>query len=146
MTDKKINGEILNNLYKNAHIALQSINDLNEELTDEKFKKELKEEYEGYEKIIGEISSLMKSNGIEPKDIGTFKKMMLKASVKMNTAKSDNRSDVAEMMIKGTVMGITDIYRELDEQKDVVAPEVKELATKLASLEEGYEERLKQYL
>ena len=146
MTDKKINGEILNNLYKNAHIALQSINDLNEELTDEKFKKELKEEYEGYEKIIGEISSLMKSNGIEPKDIGTFKKMMLKASVKMNTAKSDNRSDVAEMMIKGTVMGITDIYRELDEQKDIVAPEVKELATKLASLEEGYEERLKQYL
>lgn len=146
MTDKKINGEILNNLYKNAHIALQSINDLNEELTDEKFKKELKEEYEGYEKIIGEISSLMKSNGIEPKDIGTFKKMMLKASVKMNTAKSDNRSDVAEMMIKGTVMGITDIYRELDEQKNVVAPEVKELATKLASLEEGYEERLKQYL
>lgn len=146
MTDKKINGEILNNLYKNAHIALQSINDLNEELTDEKFKKELKEEYEGYEKIIGEISSLMKSNGIEPKDIGTFKKMMLKASVKMNTAKSDNRSDVAEMMIKGTVMGITDIYRELDEQKDIIAPEVKELATKLASLEEGYEERLKQYL
>ena len=41
MTDKKINGEILNNLYKNAHIALQSISDLTEELTDEKFRKEL---------------------------------------------------------------------------------------------------------
>ena len=146
MTDKKINGEILNNLYKNAHIALQSISDLTEELTDEKFRKELQGQYEGYEKIIGEISSLMKTNGIEPKDIGTFKKMMLKASVKMNTMKSDNRSEVAEMMIKGTVMGITDVYRELNEKKDVVAPEVKELATKLASLEEEYEERLKQYL
>ncbi len=146
MTDKKINGQILNDLYKNAHTALQSINDLNEEITDLKFKNELKEQYDGYEKIIGEISSLMKENGIEAKDIGTIKKMMMKAAVKMNTAKSDNRSDLAEMMIKGTVTGVADIYRAIEANKEVIAPEVKKIAEKLARIEESYESRLKEFL
>ncbi len=146
MTNRKINEETLNNLYKNAHIALQSISDLLPETDDEKMKKELSGEYEGYEKIIGEISSFMKDNKITPKDIGPMKKMMLKASVKMNAAKNDNRTHVAEMMIKGTVMGLTDIYRELGEKEGQLDPAVESLSKKLADLEENYEKRLKAYL
>jgi len=146
MQNRKVNEETLNNLYKNAHIALQSISDLIPETDDEMIKTELKEQYEGYEKIIGEISTYMKDNEITPKDIGPMKKMMLKTSVKMNAMKNDNRSHIAEMMIKGTVMGITDIYRELGEKEGQTTPEVESLALKLASLEEGYEKRLKSYL
>jgi len=146
MTNRKINEEVLNNLYKNAHIALQSISDLMPETDDEMIKNELKDEYDGYEKIIGEISSHLKENDITPKDIGPIKKMMLKASVKMNAAKNDNRSHVAEMMIKGTVMGITEIYRDLGEYEGRLSPETEAFATKLVKLEEGYEKRLKAYL
>lgn len=146
MQNRKVNEETLNNLYKNAHIALQSISDLIPETDDEMIKTELKEQYDGYEKIIGEISTYMKDNEITPKDIGPMKKMMLKTSVKMNAMKNDNRSHIAEMMIKGTVMGITDIYRELGEKEGQTTPEVESLALKLASLEEGYEKRLKSYL
>lgn len=146
MLNRALNEETLNNLYKNAHIALQSISDLLPEADDENIKKELRHEYEGYEKLIGEISSYMKDNEITPKDIGPMKKMMLKASVKMNAAKNDNRTHVAEMMIKGTIMGLTDIYRELGEKEGFTEPEVEKLARKLADLEETYEKRLKAFL
>ena len=67
MEDKKINEETLNKIYRNAHIALQSISNLSEETDDEKMKAELKDQYDGYEKIIGEISTelytTMQSNG-----------------------------------------------------------------------------------
>ncbi|MBQ9710427.1 MAG: hypothetical protein IJV67_07385, partial [Clostridia bacterium] len=124
MQYRKSNEETLNNLYQNAHVALQSISDLIPETDDAMMRAELKQQYEGYEKIIGEISGFMKDNDITPKDIGPMKKMMLKASVKMNAAKNDNRSHIAEMMIKGTIMGITDIYRELGEKEGETTPEV----------------------
>ena len=146
MQYRKSNEETLNNLYQNAHVALQSISDLIPETDDAMMRAELKEQYEGYEKIIGEISGFMKDNDITPKDIGPMKKMILKASVKMNAAKNDNRSHIAEMMIKGTIMGITDIYRELGEKEGETTPEVEALANKLAGLEESYEKRLKAYL
>lgn len=146
MLNRKINEEILNNLYKNAHIALQSISDLMPETDDEMIKKELQDEYEGYEKLIGEISCYMKENEIQPKDISPMKKIMLKASVKMNASKNDNRSHVAEMMIKGTVMGITEISRDLGEYEGKLSAETELFAKKLLKLEEAYEKRLKAYL
>ena len=146
MNNKKVNEEILNNLYKNAHIALQSISDLLPEIDEQMIISELKEQYDGYEKIIGEISSYLKDNEITPKDIGPLKKIMLKASVKMNAAKEDNRTHVAEMMIKGTIMGITEIRRDLGEYQNVIDPCVETLAKKLLNLEEEYEKKLKNYL
>jgi len=146
MLNRKINEDTLHNIYKNAHIALQSISDLLPEVHDEALKNELEHQYEAYDKLIGEISAFMKQNEITPKDISTMKKMMLKASVKMNAAKSDNRSQIAEMMIKGTIMGITDATRELSENEGQLALEVEELVKKLLDLEEHFEKRLKEYL
>ncbi|MBQ9481471.1 MAG: hypothetical protein IJU84_04835 [Clostridia bacterium] len=146
MTNRKENEKILNDLFQNAHVAMQSISDLLPETDDEMMKKELERQFDGYKNAINEISAYMKENEITPKDIGPMKKMMLKASVKMNAAKNDKRSHLAEMMIKGTVMGLTDIYRNLGENEGVTAPEVAELANRLASMEETYEKRLKAYL
>ena len=53
MQDKKVNEEALVNIYKNAHIALQSLSNLTPEVVDLDFKQELLDQYEGYEKIIG---------------------------------------------------------------------------------------------
>ncbi len=146
MDNRKENEEMLNNLYKNAHIAMQSISDLLPETEDKMMKDELEAEFNGYKQAIDDISCFMEKNELTPKDIGPVKKMMLKASVKMNAAKNSDRSHVAEMMIKGTVMGLTDIYRDLGENEGVTDPDVKVLAQDLATLEECYEQRLKTFL
>ena len=135
----------ITDVYKNAHLALQSISDLLPAVEDDGLRCELKEEYEGYEKIIGEISTFMAQNGIEPKDVNPFKKAMLWSSIKMKTLFDNSRNQVAEMMINGTVMGINELTA-MKNEGTILDKEVLSFVEELLSLEEDYEERLKKYL
>ena len=139
------NQKAITDVYKNAHIALQSISDLIPEVDDEDIKEELKEEYEGYEKLIGEISSFMAENGVEPKDVNPLKKAMLWSSIKMKTLFDNSRNQVAEMMINGSVMGINELTAMKNESSNL-DDGVKKLLEDLLSLEENYVERLKKFL
>lgn len=139
------NKKAINDVYKNAHIALQSISDLLPAVDDDGIKAELQEEYEGYEKIIGKISTFMAENNIEPKDVNPFKKAMLWSSIKMKTLVDNSKNQVAEMMINGTVMGINELTAMKNESENLDSG-ILELLEELLSLEEDYEQRLKKFL
>ena len=141
----EFNQKAINDIYKNAHIALQSISDLIPAVEDDDIKNELSEEYEGYEKIIGKISSFMAENGIEPKDINPLKKAVMWGSIKMKTLFNSSRNQVAEMMINGTVMGINELTAMKNEGTNLDEG-VLELLNELLALEEKYEQDLKKYL
>ena len=143
---QNIDKEALVSLYKNAHIALQTISDIIKEVSDENMRSELADEYDGYEKYIGKLSSYMKENSTDTKDINPLKKAVMFASVKMNTLTDDSASHVAELMIKGTVMGITELHELLNGCGDKISETVRNLAKELTELEESYEERLKKFL
>lgn len=145
MDRESYNEKAINDAYKNAHIALQSISDLLPEVRDEKMKKELEKESKGYQKIIAEISAYMKGKGLTPQDINFFKKAMLWSSVKMKTLFDGSLNNIAEMMIKGTVTGITELTAMVNEKKNL-DEEVAELIVKLLETEEKYEEDLKKFL
>jgi hypothetical protein len=139
------NQKALNDIYKNAHIALQSISDLLPSVDDEGIKNELQEQYEGYEKIIGNLSTFMAERGVEPKDVNPFKKAMLWSSIKMKTLMNNSKNQVAEMMINGTVMGINELTAMKNEGNNL-DDEILSLLEELLSLEEEYEQRLKKFL
>lgn len=145
MEAREYNEKAINDAYKNAHIALQSISNLMPEVEDEDIKIELQNEYEGYEKIIGEISSLMAEKGIEPKDINPLKKAMLWSSIKMKTMVNNSRNQAAEMMINGTVMGINELAAMVNEKSNL-DPEIEQKIKDLLALEEKYEQKLKTFL
>ncbi len=138
-----LNQEVINCVYKNAHVALQSISDLLPEVDNKELRDELVSEYDGYEKLIGEISEYMADKDYKPKDIGPMKKAMLYTAIKMNAIKDDSKSHFLEMMIKGTVMGICELRELIDKNHDKVDIEVLEYAKRLLALEEQFEERLK---
>ena len=139
------NEKAINDVYKNAHIALQSISDLLPAVNDDDIKNELKEQYEGYEKLIGEISSVMAEKGINPKDVNPFKKAMLWSSIKMKTMMNNSRNQIAEMMINGTVMGINELTAMKNEGSNL-DESILSFVEKLLELEEDYEQRLKKFL
>ena len=145
MEDNNYNIKALNDVYKNAHMALQSISDLLPAVEDEDLKKELQEQYEGYEKIIGELSTFMAEKSIEPKNVNPFKKAMLWGSIKMKTLMDNSKNQVAEMMINGTVMGINELTAMKNEGVNL-DQEILTFVEKLLALEEEYEQRLKKYL
>ena len=145
MDEKNYEHTAINDIYKNAHIALQSISDILPSASDEELNKELKEQYEGYEKVIGKISSYMTEQDIEKKDINPLKKAMLWSSIKMKTLMNNSRNQITEMMIKGTVMGINELTAMKNEEKNL-PEEIRNLLLELLSLEESYEQRLKRFL
>lgn len=139
------NKKAIADVYKNAHIALQSLKDLIPTVDDQKIRKELKEQYIGYEKAIDQISGFMLNNKLKPKDINPFKKVAMWTSIKMKTMINNSKNQVAEMMIKGTVMGITELTA-MKNESERLNDGVKEQLNNLLSLEKEYEERLKAYL
>lgn len=145
MQSTDVNYKAINDVYKNAHIALLSISDLLPSVTDADLKAELQAQYEGYEKIVGEISSYMAENGMQPQNIGTVQKVMMRGSIKMKTVIDDSRNNIAEMMIKGTVNGITELAAMQNERQNL-QEKTADFIDRLLSLEEKYEQNLKKFL
>lgn len=145
MTNKEYNEKAVNDTYKNAHIALQSLKDLIPSVKNTELKKELNEQYQGYKSVINQIDAYMKENGIMPKDINWFKKMMMNVSIKMKLFFNNSKNKVADMMIQGTTMGITELTAMKNEGKNL-NENVKDLIITLLTLEEEYLVRLKKFL
>jgi hypothetical protein len=145
MSQKDTNLDTVNEIYKNASVALLSISNVLPETENEGLKKELQEEYDGYEKLLGEITAYMTEKGYETKELGVMKKMFMSSGIKMNTALDNTEGHIAQIMVKGTVMGITELCRLLN-NSECTDPKVIELGERLKQLEENYEERLKKFL
>ena len=139
------NVRAINDVYKNAHIALQSISNPLPTVKDGALSSELREEYEGYERIIGNVSSFMKENKITPKDISVMQKAMMWTSIKMKTMVDDSKNKASEMMLKGTEMGINELTAMKNEKVNLT-PEVFEHVNQLLNLEESYRKRLMKFL
>jgi hypothetical protein len=144
MRNAKINQHALNEMFQNAHIAMQSISNLSPEVEDSDMKEEILFEYDEYQKFIGELSRYMEENGLKREDVGVMKKAMLWGSIKMKTLTGADKSKVADMLIKGATMGITELTSLKNDGK--LEPEVDEYLNKLLEIEESSVERLKRFL
>jgi hypothetical protein len=145
MLKENANKKAVLDVYKNAHIALQSLNDLIPSVNDKDLKKELKAQADGYTEVINEVKAYLKKKKIKEQDIGVLKKAMLWSSIKMKTLFDNSRNQVAEMMINGTVMGINELNAMKNEGENL-EPEILSFVKKLLHLEEEYQKRLKAYL
>ena len=135
----KSDSEVLAEIYRNAQLALTSIVDLLPEVDDEEMKEELMREHEEYEKICSEAAGIAKRYNIELKEPSPIKKAMMWSSIKLNTMKDDSRAHIAEMMTKGTVVGITSLKSSLSDCPDGMDREVRELVSHALGMEEGFE-------
>ena len=146
MEKTKSDGEILAEIYRNAQLALQSISDMLPETDDECMREEIMREHEEYEHISGRAAQLAQKLGVEIKEPGPVKRAMMWSAVKMNTLADDSAQHIAQMMIKGTVNGITSLKTTLTDGGEAVDGEIKELLVRLIALEESFERKLKKFL
>ena len=137
--------EVLAEIYRNSQLAIQSISDILPETEDEELRREMETEHEGYEKISGKACVIAKNRGIELKEPNPMKKMMMWGSIKMSTLTDGSRAHIAEMMIQGTVMGITSL-KTTQSKAECADEEICELLKEFITLEEKYEKKLKTFL
>lgn len=139
--------EVLAEVHRNCQLALQSISNILPETEDSDVKEELMRQHEDYEKLCGRAAILAKDKCMELKNPNPIKKAMMWSSIKMNTMTDNSPAHLAEMLIQGTVMGITSLKTTLGEMTDESSDEdVKALLAELVSLEEGFESKWKSFL
>jgi hypothetical protein len=144
---RKQTEEALAEIYRNAQLALVSIADILPEVgEDEQIKTELHTQHEEYEKFSARASILARNMGIELKEPNPMKKMMMWGSIKMNAMKDNSRAHIAEMMVQGTVMGITALRSTASELPVDGNDEIISLLNEMIETEEKFEKKWKEYL
>lgn len=145
--DRKKTEEALAEIYRNAQLALTSIADILPEVgEDEKVKEELHAQHEEYEKFSAKACMIARDLELELKEPNPMKKMMMWGGIKMNAMKDNSRSHIAEMMVQGTVMGITALRSTAGELSENGDDRIPALLEEMISKEEEFEKRWKEYL
>jgi hypothetical protein len=102
---------------------------------------------DGCEGLASRVSKLMIQAGITPKEENMLTRAGAKIGMVMNTATDSTSEHLAEMMIQGLTMGVTELYRDIGEAEEVgISGEVLSLAKEALEFEEKSVEKLKTYL
>jgi hypothetical protein len=138
--------EVLAEIYRNVNYAMESIDDILPEVDHEGLKNEIRSQHDGYAQLSAKAARIARDKGIELKEPNGLKKAMMWGSIKMSAMMDGSRNHIAEMMLKGTVTGITSLRTS---QSDLPIEPDKEIADLLAetiTMEEKFEKRLKEFL
>lgn len=137
--------ELLNFTYQNAEMGITGINQLRVSVKNDEFLNVLNKQYEQYECFIREVRDQMTQIGEQPKNINFAAKAGSYISNVLNTSVDDTVSHLADMMIQGTVMGITKLLQKLNAYTEA-SNDVRNIAVRLVKCEEENVSELKRYL
>ncbi len=142
--EKSAEASLFCDVYRNAKMGAEAIVNLLHRVTDEELKSELSLELARYEEFAADARKSLDEMGEEPEEEKMFSRLMAKMGVTMNTVIDKTSSHIAQMIIEGCVMGITDLQKRLNDGGNYGKAE--ELAKKLIAFEEDTAERMRVYL
>lgn len=138
--------ELLNFIYQNSQMGVESLNQLLPMIENETFKKQLEAQLKEYTQIHEEAKKLLNIHGYDEKGIGAMEKIMTYLMIDMKTMMDKSSSHIAEMLIKGSNMGIIDAVKRINQYEGEAEKEVTALMKRLLKFEENNVERLKNVL
>ena len=136
---------LLDDSYKNVRMASFAIDCIIDSIEDKSLEDLLRKQNKFYLSKVREIEDMSKEFNHKLSDINMFLKGSSLASIKMKTMFNGSKNHIAEMMIKGTIMGINELTAMQNESSNL-EPEIKQFVCDLLKLEESYNERLKAFL
>ena len=140
------NLHLLNAIYQNAHMASEAIDTLMPKAEETPLYGELGRQQAEYQRFTAKATDLMHAyDQHEPPQPGAIQKAATWAGIQWNTLLDDSASHMAEMMIQGGQMGITDLTRQLKEHCCCDKP-VTQLWQDLLTFEQNSLEQMKKYL
>ena len=136
---------ILNEVNKGIKMGMDSISSIAKKVTDDQLKDDLQSEYNQYNTILNDVNAELGKYEEFPKELNPAQKMMGWFDIQMSTLTDDSDSKIAEMLIKGTNMGIIEGVKLLNNNPETT-PEIKNILTNFIQFQENNVERLKKYL
>ncbi|MDF2536912.1 MAG: hypothetical protein K0R18_3074 [Bacillales bacterium] len=139
------NTELLNFVFQNSQMGVDTIKQLLGIIEDENFKKHLESQFNEYKQIHLDSKKALNENGQDEKGINTLDKIKTYLMINMQTMTDKTPSHISEMLIIGSNMGIIDAIKKLKKYKDAEEDIIK-LMEKLLKFEEDNVQQLKQFL
>lgn len=140
------NLNILDEVNKGTSMGMNAISYVSEKAIDNNFKNILNEQYSKYNNISNQVNSLYSNYSTKnPHEINSMEKLMAWSGVKMKTITDNTTSKLAELLMKGTNMGIIEGRRLLN-QNNNAAEDVKKILNDFVVMQEDSVENLKKYL
>lgn len=135
---------VLDESYRACTMGTEAINTIIHKVTDEKLALDLNRQACKYSGFVEKVTEKMSREYESPKGQASGK-AMLWAEIQMNTLTDTSTEHVAELMIRGNTMAITDMMKVLKANKSA-KKEYCELAEEIMDFEEKCIETLKAYL
>lgn len=139
------NAELLNFVYQNAQMGVNTMKQILDRVEDGSFKEQLRKQLTAYEDFQQEARKMLNENGFDEKGIGAFDWLKTYLMINMQTMMDAGEDHIAKMLITGSNMGIVEatqnIKRYENAEKDII-----KLMERLLHMEEKNVEELKKYL
>jgi hypothetical protein len=105
--------DLLEKTYQNASIGITAIEAVLDKASDKEFGNNLHKQLKDYQELADLSKNQLIKNGAEVKDKSFYDKAMMKGNVKMNTLIDASDSHIAQMVIQGSTMGVTQMTKLL---------------------------------
>ena len=139
------NTELLNYIYQNSQMGVNTINQLMDIVEDEKFKNHLESQFNEYKEIHSAAREMLNKNGYDEKGISKLDKVKTHLMIDMETLKDKSASHISEMLIIGSNMGVINAVKNIKKYKDA-EQEIVDMMEKLLRFEENNIQQLKEFL
>ena len=140
------NAELLNFVYQNSQMGVDSLQQLLDIVKKEDFKEYLEKQLVGYEEFHKQAKEKLNANNLDEKGLNTFEKVRTYLMINVQTMMNKTDSHIAEMLVIGSNMGIVDAIKKINAYKEDAEKDIVELMENLLRFEEKNVEKLKSYL
>jgi hypothetical protein len=137
--------DLLEKTYQNASIGVTAIENVLDQASSNELVKDLDNQRKDYQALMEKSKEQLLQNGAEVKDKSFYDKAMMKSNIKMKTWKDSSDSHIADMVIKGSTMGITQMTKLLHESKNADGVST-QIANEFIQKEQHNIDIMKQYL
>jgi len=142
---KKDDVALLREIQKNTEMGLHALEVINSKVYDDSLALQLARESFKYGEIHDRAKAQLLAKRQVPDPINKVEQIMLTASIQGNTLVDSSTSHVAEMLIRGSNMGLTSLWKSMNHNDQAEGYSV-ELAKELMDFEENNIRELKKYL
>ena len=136
---------VLNEINKGIKMGMDSISNVSQKVQDDRFKQDLKCQYDKYNQILNNVNNELSNYDDFPKELNPVQKAMGWMSIEMNTISDKSNSKIAEMMLQGTNMGIIEGVKLRNQYPDLDKP-VQNILNEFVQFQQNNVEQLKKYL
>lgn len=142
---KKDDIKILQEVQKNAGMAMKAINAISPKVYDDDLAVQISRQGMKYSEIYNKATDKLIEGKAPNYQESGFQDMMLKGGIQGNTLFNTSTGHIAELMIQGSNRGLTDMWKIINHHENAGNASM-EIAKELMDFEEKNIERLKKYL